>query len=299
MTGWEIGNTNNKIVVETSVRPYTVYNLIGKDDLCNIYRCEYSADEKTWEAMFRVARDAADNDLVLNEARILYHLQSTYDYADFKPFLPAVLEAFIYQDAHSTYGRQVNILSLHEQIASPLELYTFEEVHQHYRSGINPRDMAWMLRRLLNVLGFAHHNGVVHGAVLPSHVLIEPRDHKLALTGWPFAVRTGSDDHIKALSISYEDWYPAEVREKKPATPGLDFFLMARTVMYLLGGDPLRDTDFPALEPEFQRFFEPCLDPNPAKRPQDAWVLLGEFDRILEHVWGGRRFHVFTMPPKI
>ena len=41
-----------------------------------------------------------------------------------------------------------------------------------YPDGVDPRDVAWMWRRLLVALGLAHRAGVVHGAVLPEHVLI-------------------------------------------------------------------------------------------------------------------------------
>ena len=41
--------------------------------------------------------------------------------------------------------------------------------------------MAWVWRRLLTIVGFAHANHVVHGAVLPPHVVIEPKEHKLLL----------------------------------------------------------------------------------------------------------------------
>ncbi len=42
------------------------------------------------------------------------------------------------------------------------------EVGTAYPDGVDPRDAAWMWRRLLVGLGFAHRAGVLHGAVLPT-----------------------------------------------------------------------------------------------------------------------------------
>jgi serine/threonine protein kinase/DNA-directed RNA polymerase subunit RPC12/RpoP len=300
ISDWKIGDTTYAVVVSTPTRLYTVSDLLAKDDLCNIYRCTYKADGQEWEGMFRVARQAEDNDLVQNEARILYHFQSSDDYDEYRAFLPLALESFIYQDAGTFRRNQANILSMHHQIASPRELYTLEEVHNYYRNGIHAKDVAWMWRRLLNVLGFIHRSGVVHAAVLPSYILIEPKDHKLALTGWSFAARTSpAPENLKAISMGYETWYPPEVHQKVPPTPALDICLAARSALYLMGLDPLGDASAPSLEPELQRYFARCLDDNPARRPQEAWPLLQEFDDIIENLWGPRQFRIFSMPSKV
>ena len=88
---------------------------------------------------------------------------------------------------------------------------------------------------------------VVHAAVLPCYVLIEPKDHKLALTGWSFATRSNPvPETLKAISLSYESWYPPEVFQKAPPTPALDLCLAARSALFLMGLDPLGDASAPS-----------------------------------------------------
>src|ERR1700694_3011782 len=99
ISDWKIGDTTNSVVVATPTRIYTVKELLAKDDLCNVYRCTYKADGQEWDGLFRIARQSEDNDLVRNEARILYHFQAADDYDDFRAFLPLVVESFIYHDA--------------------------------------------------------------------------------------------------------------------------------------------------------------------------------------------------------
>lgn len=50
--------------------------------------------------------------------------------------------------------------------------------------GIDPRHGVWLWRRMLEVLAFVHDNGRVHGAVMPEHALVHPRDHGVLLIGW-------------------------------------------------------------------------------------------------------------------
>lgn len=306
ISDWTIGETKDNATVATPTRVYTMSRLIAKDDVCNVYACAFSVEGKPYQGLFRVARDAGDNDLVQNEARALYHFQATPNYDDFRAFLPSILESFVYQDERAAVAgrqaRQVNIVTLHTHIASPDELYSLEDVRGYYTGGIDTKDMAWMWRRLLNVLGYAHKNGIIHGAVLPSHVLIEPKDHKLALVGWGFSVRDAKANQrrLPAMSVSYESWYPPEVGEKAIPTPSLDLNMAARCMLYLMGLDPLNDS--PAhynLDPALGQYFAKFLHARPRQRPQDAWDALDEFDRIIESLWGARTFREFTLPAKL
>lgn len=299
ISDWKVGDANQKVVVTTPARIYTVGSLLSRDDLCNVYQCAFEDQQQTWQGMFRLARDPADNDLVRNEAQILSHFQATTNYGDYRAFLPLLLESFVYQDAGLDRGAQVNIVTLHEHVASPRDLYNFEEVRAYHATGIHPKDMAWMWRRLLFALGFFHSHHVIHGAVLPSHVLIEPREHKLALTGWGFALRepARTGRHLSAISMPYESWYPAEVFAKAVPDAGLDLLTAARCMFYLMGGDPLGDPPG-VLEPELQDYFARFIEPNPKSRPQDAWAALDDFDRIIEALWGPRTFREFKMPYK-
>ncbi len=284
--------------VTTPRRTYTVTTKLAEGDLCHVYQCVFVEGNRQVNGVFKVARDALDNDLVENEAQTLRHLRSIDRAAEFQMFLPTLEESFTYRDATSPQPRQVNILSMHPDIPSPTTLYSLKEVRQHYAIGIDPKDMAWMWRRLLSVLGFAHECGVIHSAVLPPHVLIEPVEHKLLLIDWSYAVQQTSGQPIGAISTTYEDWYPHEVFQKQPPLPGLDIHMAAQSMLYLLGLDPPFDANTANMEPALQRYFDRCLHREPSTRPQDAWRLLEDFDTLIETLWGPRTFRPFSMPAK-
>jgi hypothetical protein len=188
---------------------------------------------------------------------------------------------------------------MHGEIRSPDELYTLEEVRAHFPGGLDPRHVAWIWRRVLSILGFAHLHGVVHAAVLPMHVLIEPRGHKLLLIDWCCAAHEpwNRPEPVTILGGAYLAWYKREGALRRPPTPALDVALAARSMVELLGGDAVR-AEFPAaIDPALQRYFTRCLAGGSGARA-DAWKLLDDFDRLIAALWGPRTYCPLDLPPK-
>ena len=51
-------------------------------------------------------------------------------------------------------------------------------------TGMNPRHLVWIWRRILDILAFVHANGWTHGDLAPDHLLVHPRDHGVLIIGW-------------------------------------------------------------------------------------------------------------------
>lgn len=272
-------------------RAYDVGAVIGADEVCQRYACQFEIDGAGRSGVFKIARSANDNDLVQNEARLLRHLRADKNFARLFPFVPEIYDSFLYDDAR-TEPRQVNV------VGRLPNTYSLAEVHTHYPHGIDPKDAAWMWRKLLIALGFAHARGLVHGAVLPPHIFIEPDQHGLILENWLYAVHEPIEfgAYLTAIVSAYEAWYPPEVFAKQPPSPGLDIFMGARCLVYLLGGDPMTG-ELPASVPAvIAAFFRGCLLPAPQHRPQQAWDVLNDFTQLIERLWGRRTFRPFAMP---
>ena len=158
--------------------------------------------------------------------------------------------------------------------------------------------MAWIWRRLLIALGYAHDRAVVHGAVLPTHVLVHPEAHGLLLIDWTASVLdapvTGA--HVTAISPAYEAWYPLAVLARKPPTPAVDVEMGLRCMAYLLGGDPLTGALPPTVPAQLQTYLRGAL--RTAAVQADARQLYRDFADLLAALWGARRFIPFTMPAR-
>jgi hypothetical protein len=147
--------------------------IMASGDIANLYEHE--------RGLLKLARDPADNDLLDREARALTRLHTGGD-SRYLPYVPSLISAELHQDPVSGSRRRVNVISrLHGFV--PLAA-----VHAAYPRGLDPRDVAWMWRRLLVAIGFAHRAGVIHAAVLPGHVLIHPGAHGLVLVDWCYSV---------------------------------------------------------------------------------------------------------------
>lgn len=53
ISNWKVADTG-EVMIETPTRPYTISDLLAKDDLCNVYRCTFNADGKNWQQSFRI-----------------------------------------------------------------------------------------------------------------------------------------------------------------------------------------------------------------------------------------------------
>ncbi len=213
--------------------------------------------------LVKVPRSPGDNDLMEAEAEALRRL---HDHGDpkFRPYAPRLLDSYLHEDADRR-RRRVNVL---ERLDGFIPLSSLNRT-------IDWRDAAWMWRRLLVGLGWAHRAGVIHGAVLEEHVLIHPAEHGLAIVDWCY-----SGSRPKAIVKHRRHAYPPET-SKQTATPATDIYLATGLMTRLIG---------PGIPEQLRRFAAGCMYDAPRMRPQDAWQLLGELDDIL----GPRKFRPFT-----
>lgn len=278
-------------IIRTNLREYEVFETTAQTDFCNIHSAKYKEGGADIPVLFKVAKSPLDNEFVETEAKTLRKLKEADNFDKFHPYFPDLTDSFIFED-NNRVRKSINVFA-----KKPDKFYSFSEVKSAYPDGIDPKDMAWIFRRVLVGIGFAHQSGVIHGAVLPENLFIQPEKHGLVINEWSYSV-TEPKGHLLAVSGDFENWYPPEVFKKEPATPGPDIYLGAKNMVYLLGGD-IRSGNLPDnIHSRLRAFFRDCLLPSPNQRPQDAWDLLQEFDQLIERLWGSKKFHLFSMPKK-
>lgn len=197
------------------------------------------------DALLKLPRDPADNHLLVREAAALTQIASDAD-PRFLPYVPRLISKFRHKAGRTV--RQANVLS-----RAPSGFVTLTRLG----TGLDPRDVAWIWRRLLVATGLAHRAGVTHGAVLPHHILVHPIDHGLVLVDW---CRSQLSDASKDASKGASD----------------DVLGVTRCVAGLLGDHPRA----------MRAFVHGCL----RRPPSDAWALLAELDELLEDLYGPRTY---------
>jgi hypothetical protein len=172
--------------------------------------------------------------------------------------------------------------------------FTLAAIRERYPAGLDARHLAWLFKRMLVAAGLARQGGVVHGAILPPHVLVHAENHGIQLVDWIQSVKIGRP--ISVIPTRYRDWYPPEILNREPAVAASDIYLAAKCLIYAAGGDPVGQRWPDSVPIEMRRFVNTCLFSSPHKRPQDAWQLHEEFDELLRQLFGSPKYHPLAMP---
>ncbi|TDC61739.1 molecular chaperone DnaJ [Actinomadura sp. GC306] len=279
---WRGYNGGNATVIRTRRHAYRLTGDPVGGDLAELYPAR---PEDGPPVVLKMPRDPGDSDLVEREAVALRRLVQDGD-GRFLPYVPRLVESFRHRDGSTGRERRVNA------IAALDGFHSLAAVAKAYPGGVDPRDAAWMWRRLLVALGFAHRAGVLHGAVLPDHVMIHPAEHGLVLVDWCYSVpgghaAAGPSGRVPAMVDRYADLYPAEVPGRRPASPATDIHMATRCITGLMGDKAPK---------AMRSFARGCTLPAQHRRPSDAWRLLAELDELLEKLYGPRRFRPFHLP---
>lgn len=223
----------------------------------------------------KIPRRAAANRLLAGERNALRDIAIVAgEHSWLRPYFPELIDTVDHRDPATGEQRTINILG-----ALTTEFVTLEQVRAAHPGGLDPRDYAWMHRRLLRCLAGAGLAGWVHTAITPENVLIHPRLHGVVLAGWSFATRPGTPAAATLRSIDY----PPEIRDA--VSPATDVYLAHRLLLTMLGDRA------PAA---MRAFATGCTQDDPRLRP-DAADLLGEFDDLLDRLYGQRRFRPFEL----
>ena len=260
---------------------YRIGDLVGRTAIANVYAVDYGDETSAGEGLLKLPRDPRDNDLMRREAAALAALLREGD-RQFRAFAPVLVDAFEHREPASGTQRQGVVTA-----GTLAGFHTLAQVRAAYPDGVDPRDAAWMWRRLLVALDYAHGARVVHGAVLPENVLIHAELHGLVLVDWCYsASRPG--ERIPAIVEEYRSWYPPEVTARRAPSAATDIHLATHCMQYLIGQD--------AMPRALANFARGCTLPDEPLRPHDARRLLAELDDVLERLYGRRTFRPFAMP---
>ncbi len=275
------------VVLSTSRRTYRLGPVVRTDDVAVTRTATWTGHGGgAGAAQVRLPRSVRDDDLMTAEASALRTLAGSA--LPLQAFVPTLLETFRCQDPATGQQRHVTALVAPGSAVTAGSGDGWRDlacVAADFPGGLDPRDVVWMWRRALLAVGFAHRSGLVHGAVVPANVLVEPVQHGLVLTGWTSSVRLG--EPLRAVPAAYRDWYPAEVTARAGATAEIDVVLLTRTMSELMGERA------PAA---LRAFTRGCTTPSGRARPSDAWRLLDELTELVERLYGPRRFRPFPAP---
>lgn len=276
---------SDPVIIKAKKGQYVVTAPLYGGDVCDLYQCTFLDNGTHKSGILKVAKDPRDNEMVKNEAKVLKKLYENQDTIKLRPFIPELVDSLSVQIPPKSTRVQANVLSV------PEDLYSLEEISKEYSSGLDIKDVAWMWRRILVAIRFAHINGIIHGAVTPAHMLFAVKEHGLVIIGWCQSVENRSP--IKIISTQYEEFYPPEVFKKEAAIPATDIYMSAMCIIKLLGG---KGKKVPSSVPRgIAGLLNSCILTQSRLRPDNAWDLHERFGEVLDSLWP-RAFRHLDMP---
>jgi serine/threonine protein kinase len=291
---YDKSGTTGPIVLQAKTGRYNIQRRAFVGEVADIYEASHGTTGD--RVAVKIARSPKDNDLLENEAKVLKAVYPT-DTSKHKYhlYLPRLVDSFKVDDGTK---RQTNLLEwLYDYY--PLEMVRTAHPALRMEHGV------WMFNRVLEILGYIHNRKEhVHGAILPSHVLIysgtkekDPLNHGARLVGWSYSVRRG--EKLRAISSKYEEFYPPEVFRKAPVTAATDIYMAAKCITHVLGGvvSSTGADKFPTHLPDyFINFLRGCTLKTQSARPQDAWELHKELKEHMRKHYGPKKYIPFAMP---
>lgn len=163
---------------------------------------------------------------------------------------------------------------------SPGFVHSLEQVGEVHPDGVPGEVVVWLLKRLLELLGFVHESGYAHGAITPAHVLVHPRDHGAMLVGWTLAGPLGT--HRPGFPSAWSKLAGSGERTAR------EDIRMACSTVRAIAGWHLKD----------------AIAPGPIARvitrgeqgEDDAWALSEALVEASKQVYGPPAYHPLPMP---
>ncbi len=268
-------------------RTYVVEGHLASGDSCEVYRGRWA--QRLGElVVIKVLRALSDADLIRREESFLtrLHASSAQGASHFVTRLPQPI-------ARGTLagkdGLERGVLVLRWPAGFQ---HTLEDVAHEHPAGVDGRIAVWVLKRLLEILGFIHRSGVVHGAVTPAHVLVHPRDHGAQLVGFAAATAWSktSQEPLPVVARAHRDHYPAEVVADRWVSPTTDVAMAARCALAVAGAAGFADAG--RLDGALGRLVVAAA----GGAHDDAWALRDEVDHAASDAYGPPRYNPIAMP---
>jgi hypothetical protein len=264
--------------VTTAVAAYDVDATIAQGDIATVYRGRRRSDAAP--VAVKVVDGAGDDDLMQAELRALRILAA--EASPQRKHLPVVLDSFRTAD-----GRTGTVFE-------ELDGIDLVALRARLPGGIPEVHLLWLMRRVLSVLGHAHAHGIVHGNVDPAHIVVRPKDHNVWLVDWCWSVVNPAQTG-EGFRCRNETYGPPEVALRKAPLPSADIYSLGKCMFFAAGGDPTRRTLPEGIGPRLARLLEYATTESALGRPQDAWRLYAELDRLREQILGPHKFIEFVI----
>lgn len=257
----DISKPPPKLVIDK----WSGFESFARGDIADLYLTDDGS-------LFKIARNRKDNDLMERESKALQALHAKKKGPKLSSYIPELKSSLL------ASGRRANVMTYSADFVS------VEEIVRRMKGGVEFKHIVWMMNRLLSCLGYAQVHDVVHGAVVPSHILYNLKTHDMRLVDWCYSVETGKS--LSAVVRKYKSLYAPELLLQLSAHSQGDLFMAARSMQFAAARIPKA----------FHPLFDWCLAESPSARPGDLWSFQDMWRARAVEEYGAPKFAELTLP---
>ena len=274
-----------KVFVQSTIAKYEVGALLAETTAYRVYLCQEV--ESGLQYLLQIASSVEQSGkldkasfalgklkTIAAEYETLHAEQGGTRLLSYERLFPMLIDSFV---PERQGGRRVNILGFSEvddvKTLVPLSNLTAKD-HQR----IDLRSSAWILGRLLKLLGMTHSEGISVNMLSGANVLIEPSRHFAVVFDWSSA-----------------QTHPGQLVPRKNRVE--DVANAAKAVFIALGGDPLT-ADYPYVREtdDNDRRYIALVTRIMQQRESSAERAHQQLYGLIDDIYG-RKFHPFTPMP--
>lgn len=271
-------------------RAYLLAGRLGRGDTCDVYLARTDDDMPLFAIVKALVTD--DRDLLRREVTNLKRLAEA-DVSGSELFKSTVPEYVAEGVMRRPDGSEWPVVVYRYRHGFD---WSLSDVMAEYPEGVDVETMVWMANRLFLNMDWFHAVGLVHGALIPPHLIVHARDHSMIQVGWGMAGRAGQ--RIVGVSAAFEAYYPEEALSGR-VNAQTDFAMAARSLIAVVGGNPATG-QLPANVPEpvAQLLVRYARYPGSSTRGlrTTAMDLYNDWKGVMESVFGPPSYHPFHMP---
>ncbi len=281
-------------------RPYLVEGLLGSGDKCDVYRARTDSDTPELVVVKALASEE-DADLFRSEIAFARRLQAYDDVSSefYRQFVPAVVDVGTIAFPDGSSAHAVAYRNAHQFD------WTAADILREYPRGVHPKDVVWITNRVCELLAWVHDKRIVHGAIVPEHIVVKCESHRVRIVDWGYAA--GISQPLQAVSVANAAYYQNVLRPGSVLYEAHDLAMACRVFIALLGGNPAKgsvpeliptDDDGPVPVPPAiaTLFFDHAMYPTSRPTSRTVAAFKAEFKSVATAAYGPPRYHVFSMP---
>jgi serine/threonine protein kinase len=268
------------IKIQTSKTSYDLVKKIHEGGTYDIYTAKNNRGE---DFIVKITCKEEYDYRVRREARVLMELKLPDDETQ-RPFLPTFIECFKTSDQRNGI------------IFKKRNTYDMFEINDMMPQGVPTEHLVWILKRILKTCQYFHHEGVLHGAINPGHILIEPDQHTIQLVDWTHSVTKPSETGEKYRSFSLI-FNPPEVKDNEKFSRSSDLYSVGKVMVFIAGGN-METLKMPEhVHTKLKVFISWFISNNIKQRPGSAGEALKYLDMVVNNIFGKDRIFVpFILP---